>query len=196
MSAKRKRKKGKTKAAALPRKRVQDVPEYFAIPSKKDFEDADIEFAQAKAERLAERSRSIRRAFVAVFVLCVIAFAWMRIDSIPYVETPATIVHYSDDVRVTPMYMANEFGPHWFFSRTENRHAVVKYYFEGTEYERDIKLFSAPDGMQTVVYCNQNNPWDCRATKVRNYYVELFLILIFVIYVVILAWAFVPRLIR
>ncbi|MBQ3896111.1 MAG: hypothetical protein II734_03300 [Paludibacteraceae bacterium] len=120
----------------------------------------------------------------------------MRIESVPYVETTATVVYYGDKARVVPIHIANEFGAHWDFARLENRHAVVRYYFDGTEYERDIKLFSKPDGMQTVVYCNRNNPADCRSTKVRNVYIEIILILIIGIYVVILAWAFVPRLIR
>jgi hypothetical protein len=109
------RQKRKYKNGSLNNRCKQDVIEDFDVPSQKDFEEAGIELAQAKVESFKRSSRSIRRAIVAVFVLCVIAFAWMRIDSIPYVETPATIVHYSDDVCVTPMYMANEFGPHWFF---------------------------------------------------------------------------------
>ena len=190
------RQKRKYKNGSLNNRCKQDVIEDFDVPSQEDFDEADKEFAQAKVESFKRSSRSIRRAFVAVFVLCVIAFVWMRIESVPYVETTATVVYYGDKARVVPIHIANEFGAHWDFARFENRHAVVKYYFDGTEYERDIKLFSKPDGMQTVVYCNRNNPADCRSTKVRNVYVEIILILIIGIYVVILAWAFVPRLIR
>ena len=136
--------------------------ERYRCPSGSDFAKAGKELEEMKKESAHKRSKSVFIGAVATFLISLIGLLCDVTDASHYVAFPATITDVSL-IKHPYSIFGGRFSNGLY--HVDEYRAMVQYYIDSVEYQSSIKITSTLYGTHTTIYCNKNNPQQCRSTQ-------------------------------